>query len=92
MPLKINSCAVTVIRDGRRFKVQPSGVPFDFTEEEVASVIAAGGSMVDAPDKAAKAKVIESKPIEQAGDQKPETKPKPKRKQAAEDDEDGEDF
>ena len=45
MPLYINRATVTVIREGRRMKVKPSGQPYDFTDAEVASAEAAGISM-----------------------------------------------
>jgi hypothetical protein len=52
MPLYINKTGVTVVRDGRRLKVAPSGNAFEFTAEEVAAVQAAGGQMM--PFEAAK--------------------------------------
>lgn len=66
----INRGTVVVVRDGKRVRVVPSGAPFDFTPEEVASAEAAGIVMAPVPA-ATKPRVIVSEPKEAPATVKP---------------------
>lgn len=85
MPLFINHDTVTVIRDGARVKVKPTGAPFEFTSDEVEQIRAAGGRM-DVPSAPQAATVVVSPAKTDAATAKA-SKAKAKAK-AAEDDED----
>jgi hypothetical protein len=81
----INGNSVVVVRDGKRVRVLPSGHPFDFTDSEVASVLAAGGRMTQvAPPTAAKVVVSDApaKKGEAVASEEP-VKPSRKRRSAA---------
>lgn len=45
MPHYFNKATILVVRDGRRLRVEPGPQPFDFTEDEIATAIAAGVRM-----------------------------------------------
>lgn len=87
MPLYINRQTVTIVRDGRRLKVKPTGAPFDFTADEVAEVRAAGGIMESQGAPAVAQVVAAPAPKTEATSGKP--KGKGKAKEAETDDEDG---
>lgn len=72
MPLLINHNTVTVVREGKRVKVKPSGAPYEFTESEVTSVEAAGGRFTKPAGPSAPTVVVEAA-AKAAEDEKPMT-------------------
>lgn len=88
MPLMINGNSVVVVRDGKRVRVLPSGQPFDFTDAEVASVVAAGGSMTPVAPPAAAKVVVSDVPTKKDEDAAPEASKATRKRRATASDED----
>lgn len=62
MPLLINHNTVTVVREGKRVKVKPTGAAYEFTDAEVTSVEDAGGRFTKPAGPATPTVVVEAAP------------------------------
>ncbi len=80
MALYVNGSTITVIREGRRMKVKPTGQAYDFTEAEVTSAEQAG--VVMTPFVKPRGPVATAEPAR--AEAKPETAAQKKAREAAE--------